>query len=296
MSEEEEEEQRRQQQQQQMAAARGYPYEPAEPHAEGKASISIGRRRPPGCHTSGHTSPPRPPLFPPLPPPSAPQARIRRLTRPRCAAPACRPAAAAAPAVVGAAAAAVRGLRRAHAAAQLTRRGAAPHQPQQAADGGIEAVRSGVPSGELAGPYRRRRCHACRRSCAPLPPLHCPCRLLFAALKRAAGAVALAAGVCWPSRAGGAGQQPWRHVLRLPGLQHLHPRPISHPAYHHSPCPPHAPRPPSCVQPAAEEQQATRDQLLDAVSEHFAAQQVDESEVIACFLSSVKRHRMGLPR
>lgn len=61
MSEEEEEEQRRQQQQQQMAAARGYPYEPAEPHAEGKASISIGRRRPPGCHTSGHTSPPRPP-------------------------------------------------------------------------------------------------------------------------------------------------------------------------------------------------------------------------------------------
>jgi hypothetical protein len=37
MSEEEEEELRRQQQQQQQQlAARGYPYEPAEPHAEGK--------------------------------------------------------------------------------------------------------------------------------------------------------------------------------------------------------------------------------------------------------------------
>lgn len=45
-----------------------------------------------------------------------------------------------------------------------------------------------------------------------------------------------------------------------------------------------------------EESAASREALLDAVSEHFAAQQVDESEVIACFLSAVKRHRMGLPR
>lgn len=36
--------------------------------------------------------------------------------------------------------------------------------------------------------------------------------------------------------------------------------------------------------------------MLDAVTEHFATQEVDESEVIACFLSAVKRHRMGLPR
>jgi hypothetical protein len=48
------------------------------------------------------------------------------------------------------------------------------------------------------------------------------------------------------------------------------------------------------LQAAAEE--ASRDQLLDAVTEHFATQEVDESEVIACFLSAVKRHRMGLPR
>lgn len=51
---------------------------------------------------------------------------------------------------------------------------------------------------------------------------------------------------------------------------------------------------PSRLQP--EESAASREALLDAVSEHFAAQQVDENEVIACFLSAVKRHRMGLPR
>ncbi|KAL4458787.1 hypothetical protein ABPG75_013652 [Micractinium tetrahymenae] len=45
-----------------------------------------------------------------------------------------------------------------------------------------------------------------------------------------------------------------------------------------------------------EESAASREALLDAVSEHFAAQQVDENEVIACFLSAVKRHRMGLTR
>lgn len=52
----------------------------------------------------------------------------------------------------------------------------------------------------------------------------------------------------------------------------------------------------SCYPPQPEESAASREALLDAVSEHFAAQQVDESEVIACFLSAVKRHRMGLPR
>ncbi|EFN53240.1 hypothetical protein CHLNCDRAFT_137141 [Chlorella variabilis] len=153
MSEEEEEEQRRQQQQQQMAAARGYPYEPAEPHAEGKASISIGRRRPPGYR-------PRPPRRP----------------------------------------------------------SSVPPQPRYEDYGG------------------RTRLHSSRGAGQPRINLS---KLQTAALKRY-GAV-----------------------------YHL---------------------------PAAEEQQATRDQLLDAVSEHFAAQQVDESEVIACFLSAVKRHRMGLPR
>ena len=43
-------------------------------------------------------------------------------------------------------------------------------------------------------------------------------------------------------------------------------------------------------------QQASREQLLGAVAEHFAAQEVDENEVIACFLTAVKRHRMGLQR
>jgi hypothetical protein len=52
--------------------------------------------------------------------------------------------------------------------------------------------------------------------------------------------------------------------------------------------------PPPPLQPSSD--QASRDQLLDAVSEHFASQQVDEGEVIACFLSAIKRHRMGLPR
>lgn len=139
MSEEEEEEQRRQQQQQQMAAARGYPYEPAEPHAEDR---------------------PRPPRRP----------------------------------------------------------SSVPPQPRYEDYGG------------------RTRLHSSRGAGQPRINLS---KLQTAALKRY-GAV-----------------------------YHL---------------------------PAAEEQQATRDQLLDAVSEHFAAQQVDESEVIACFLSAVKRHRMGLPR
>ncbi|PSC76315.1 hypothetical protein C2E20_0678 [Micractinium conductrix] len=48
--------------------------------------------------------------------------------------------------------------------------------------------------------------------------------------------------------------------------------------------------------PTSEQDAANREALLDAVSEHFNAQQVDEAEVIACFLSAVKRHRMGLPR
>jgi hypothetical protein len=51
-----------------------------------------------------------------------------------------------------------------------------------------------------------------------------------------------------------------------------------------------------CPQPEAEVQQASREQLLGAVAEHFAAQEVDENEVIACFLNAVKRHRMGLQR
>ena len=50
------------------------------------------------------------------------------------------------------------------------------------------------------------------------------------------------------------------------------------------------------MQAAAEEAAASREQLLDAVEEHFAAQEVEENEVIACFLNAVKRHRMGLPR
>jgi len=57
-----------------------------------------------------------------------------------------------------------------------------------------------------------------------------------------------------------------------------------------------APLPSPSLQPAAEQSAASREALLDAVAEHFAAQQVDEGEVIACFLSAVKRHRMGLPR
>ncbi len=61
------------------------------------------------------------------------------------------------------------------------------------------------------------------------------------------------------------------------------------------PAPLPAPSHPACLQPEAE-QQATREQLLGAVSEHFAAQQVDENEVIACFLNAVRRHRMGLQR
>ena len=60
------------------------------------------------------------------------------------------------------------------------------------------------------------------------------------------------------------------------------------------PCP--ALTPPPCPQPEAEVQQASREQLLGAVAEHFAAQEVDENEVIACFLNAVKRHRMGLQR
>ena len=53
-------------------------------------------------------------------------------------------------------------------------------------------------------------------------------------------------------------------------------------------------RSPVCVlQPDAEVQEASREQLLAAVAEHFTARQVDEAEVIACFLGAVKRHRMG---
>ncbi|KAI7836639.1 hypothetical protein COHA_009524 [Chlorella ohadii] len=48
--------------------------------------------------------------------------------------------------------------------------------------------------------------------------------------------------------------------------------------------------------PAAEQAATTREQLLDAVAEHFAAQEVEETEVISCFLQAIKRHRMGLPR
>lgn len=51
------------------------------------------------------------------------------------------------------------------------------------------------------------------------------------------------------------------------------------------------------LQPAGAEGAAapTREQLLDAVEEHFQAQQVEEADVIACFLGAIKRHRMGLP-
>ena len=40
----------------------------------------------------------------------------------------------------------------------------------------------------------------------------------------------------------------------------------------------------------------TKEQLLGAVGEHFAAQQLDEGQVIAGFLAAAKRHAMGVQR
>lgn len=37
----------------------------------------------------------------------------------------------------------------------------------------------------------------------------------------------------------------------------------------------------------------SKDELVHSVEEHFSAQEVDEAQVISCFLRAAKRHNMG---